>query len=158
MAQNITTPAEVIAIAFGDGEWLSPEAISTADISAATELWIRPIVGQALLDEVAKGGYAQLKTEYIIPAVAMCTRLLVQPRLNVQTSQLGLSSPAGSHHKAADGKARAELQRALRLRAQAMRERLSEHLEQHAAEYKEYRSEENILNRCRCDGGLVQIL
>ena len=62
MAQNITTPAEVIAIAFGDGEWLSPEAISTADITAATELWIRPIVGQALLDEVAKGGYAQLKT------------------------------------------------------------------------------------------------
>ena len=97
MAQNIITPAEVIAIAFGDGEWLSSEAIGTADISAATELWIRPIVGQALLDEVEKGRYAELKTEYIIPAVATCTRLLVQSRLNVQTSQLGLSSPAGSH-------------------------------------------------------------
>lgn len=158
MAQNIITPTEVIAIAFSDGEYISAEAITASDIVAATERWIRPIVGQALLDEVAKGRYAELKEEYIIPAMAVCTRLLVQPRLNVQTSQLGLSSPASNHHKAADGKARAELQRALRQRAQSLRERLSDHLEQHAAEYKEYNTKENILNRCRCDGGFVQIL
>ncbi len=34
---------------------------------------------------------------------------------------------------------------------------LSQHLEGNAASYPEYKSSENILNRCRIHGGLVQI-
>lgn len=158
MAQNIITPAEVVAIAFSDGEYLAPDVITEADIVAATEHWIRPITGQALLEAVAAGGYAELREAHLSPTVALCTRLMVQPRLNVQTSQLGLSTPAGSHRKAAERSAREELRRALRLRAQSMRRRLSEYLEQNAAQIPEYDPKQNILNRCSIDGGFVQIL
>lgn len=157
MAQNIITPTEVIAIAFSDGEYVAPEVITDIDITASIEQWIAPITGEALLDAVGKGQYADLKNNYIAPAVALCTRLMVQPRLNVHTSQLGLTLPAGSSHKAADAKARAELQRALRHRAQSARKHLSAYLEQHATEFKEYCSDDNILMRCSCDGGFVQI-
>lgn len=158
MAQNIITPAEVIAIAFSDGEYVATEVVTDTDITTAIERWIIPITGRALLDAVREGKYTDLKEEYITPAVALCTRLVVQPRLNVQTSQLGLSVPIGSHRRAADAKARKELKRALVLRAQTMRKRLSAYLEQHAAEIEEYRSEDNILTRCSCEGGLVQII
>lgn len=157
MAQNIITPAEVIAIAFSDGEYVATEVITDLDITTAIEHWIIPITGRALLDAVSEGKYADLKSDYIAPATALCTRLVVQPRLNVQTSQLGLTVPAGSHHKAADKESRKELWRALQHRAQAMRRRLSERLEQQAVEIEEYRSEDNILTRCSCDGGFVQI-
>lgn len=157
MAQNIITSAEVIATAFSDGEHIASGSITDIDIATSIEHWIAPITGRALLDAVCEGKYATLRNDYIAPAVALCTRLVVQPRLNVQTSQLGLTVPAGSSHKAADSKAREELQRALRHRAQSARKRLSAYLEQHAAEFKEYCSDDNILTRCSCDGGFVQI-
>ena len=157
MAQTIITPRQVIDIAFSDGEWIAEGVITEADITAAIERWIVPVVGRDLLDAVAQGGYEEFSSEYLRPAIALYTRLLVQPRLNVQTSQLGLSSPAGSSRRAADEKARGELQHALHLRAQAMRKRVAEYLEQNATAIAEYRSEENVLNRCSCDGGFVQI-
>lgn len=157
MAQKIITPAEVIAIAFSDGEHIASGSITDIDIATSIERWIAPVTGQALLDAVSEGKYADLKNDYIAPAVALYTRVVVQPRLNVQTSQLGLTVPAGSSHKAADAEARTELQRALRHRAQSARKRLSAYLEQHATEFKEYCSDDNILMRCSCDGGFVQI-
>ena len=38
---EIITPSEVIALAFGDGEYVAAEAISPLDIDAATERWVR---------------------------------------------------------------------------------------------------------------------
>ena len=58
MIKSIITPAEVIAAAFSDGEYVAPEAIAEADIVAATERWVVPVVGSALLDKVAEGEYA----------------------------------------------------------------------------------------------------
>ena len=153
---EIITPSEVIALAFGDGEYVAAEALSPLDIDAATERWVRPVVGEELLQAVGRGRYSELSEGYIKPAIALYTRYIVQPRLNAATSQLGLSVPAGSHRKAADEKARKELMQALLKRARAALKRLSQQLERQAAEIPEYRSAENILRRCSIDGGVVQ--
>lgn len=157
MAQTIITPRQVLEIAFSDGEWLSEGVITDADIVAAIEHWILPVTGRRLIEAIENGRHEEFLSEYLRPAVAFYTRLLVQPRLNVQTSQLGLSAPSGPTHKAADGKARAALQQTLRQRAHALRKRLSDYLEEHTLTMGEYRSEDNVLNRCSCDGGFVQI-
>lgn len=157
MVESIITPAEVISLAFSDGGYLPADAIAEVDIVAATERWVRPVVGQMLLEKILAGDYAELKSDYVAPAVALYTRFLVQPRLNVATNALGLSAPATSSLKAADKVAREELQRALKIRARTALRLLSEHLEQNREQYAEYNPSENILNRCTCDGGFVQI-
>ena len=154
MTKSIITPAEVIATAFSDGEYVAPEAIAEADIIAATERWVVPVAGRALLDKIAEGGYGELKSNYVAPAVALYTRLLVQPRLNAATSQLGLSVPSGTH-KAAEKSLRTELQRALKTRAQMALRRLSDYLDANAKQFAEYTPEKNILKHCSCEGGIV---
>lgn len=153
----LITPTEVIAQAFGDGEWVAAEAITEADIAAATERWVRPVVGRELLERVAEGSYTELRRSYLLPVVALYTRCLVQPRLNVATSQLGLTVPAGSHHKAADKAARGELRKALHTAAHTALRRLSDYLDQNAELFTEYDPKRNILKRCTRDGGLIQI-
>lgn len=155
---EIITPAEVLTLAFSDGEYLPSDSISSGDIAVATQRWIRPVVGAELLQAVAQGEYRELGESYLKPAIAYFTRLLLQPRLNASTSAMGLSVAASSTHRAADSAARQDLHSALRARAMAQREALSRYLDDHAHEIAEYDAESNILHRCRCDGGFVQIL
>lgn len=155
--KELITPNEVIGIAFSDGNYIDADAISECDIAAATERWVVPVTGRALIRAVKAGKYEELRDDYLKPVIALYTRLLVQPRLNAATSQLGLSVVTTSSRKAADKDARKELQRSLRERAQFLRQRLDEYLAEHAAELAEYDPKQNILNRCRCDGGFVQI-
>lgn len=157
MTKSIISPAEVIATAFADGGYLAPEAISEADIISATDRWVRPVVGQALLDAVAEGKYGELKENYLIPAVAYYTRFLVQPRLNSATSGLGLTVANGSAHKAADRSAREELQRALKVSARAALRRLSDYLDEQKEQFAEYDAKKNILHHCCLEGGFVNV-
>lgn len=157
MKYNIITPAEVVELAFSDGGYIAPATIAEEDISTAIERWIKPIVGEAVLEKVEQGGYAELCQEVLKPAIAFCTRQVVQPRLNALTSQLGLAASVGSGVKAADESLRGEYMRAVKVRARTALKSMSDYLEAHAAQIKEYDSKENILNRCSCDGGFVQI-
>jgi hypothetical protein len=156
MTKSIITSTEVLAIAFSDGEYIPAEAIAEADIVAATERWVTPVVGSALLEKVAQGDYAELR-DYLSTAIAFHTRLMVQPRLNASTSLLGLTVGGGSSRRASDEGLRRELMRSLRTRARQALRALSEYLEQNKASYKEYNAKENILKKCCCDGGFVQI-
>lgn len=157
MVKSIITSAEVVELAFSDGGYVASEAIAEIDVVAATERWIVPVVGRALLESVAEGKYEELKSDYLAPAIALYTRLLVQPRLNVATNQLGLTTPAGTSHKAAERAAREELQRALKIRARTALKRLSEYVDENRELFAEYIPSKNILKRCWCDGGFVQI-
>lgn len=157
MRYNIITPAEVLALAFSDGGYLPPDVIAHEDIEAAIERWVKPIVGEALLDAVQSGGYAEFGQDILKPAIAFCVRWAVQPRLNAPTSQLGLAAAVGSGVKSADKSLREELIRAVKVRARTALKSMSEYLEAHAAEMKEYDTKQNVLNRCSCDGGFVQI-
>ena len=157
MRDNIISSSEVVQIAFSDGGYIAPETIAEADIAVATERWITPVVGEPLLQAVRAGKYATLRDDYLAPAIALYTRLLVQPRLNGATSQLGLSVVSAPTQRAADEALRAEVQRAVKERARAALKRLSAYLEEHQSEHKEYDRRSNILNRVSCDGGFVQI-
>ena len=154
---ELITQAEVVALAFTDGEYLSPNVIAKADISAAVNRWIKPVVGQALLWAVKDGEYAEFAEKHLKPTIAAFVRCLVQPRLNVVTGQAGLATPVGSYHKAADEEARRALLRSLVGRATALRAEMSDYLEANADKIGEYDPKQNVLNRCRCYGGFVQI-
>lgn len=158
MESKIITVAEVIDIAFSDVAYIEPLTISDADVAVATSRWIAPVVGEALLGAVAAGRYAELRDEYLKPAIALHTRLVVQPRMNACAGQLGLSVVAATTQRAADEELRKEYMRALRERAKASLRRLSDYLDDHADEVTEYDAKCNILKRCRCDGGFVQVL
>ena len=157
MKYNIISPAEVVAYAFADGDYLASEAITAMDIDMAIERWVEPVVGEPLLEAVAQGRYGEMKERYLLPAVATATRLMVQPRLNASTSQLGLSTVVGGNRKSADESLRGEHTRAVKVLARTALRSLSDYLEQHAKQFGEYDSAHNILNRCSCDGGFVQI-
>ena len=155
--REIITPAEVLALAFTDGEYIAAECIAQADIAAAIERWIAPVVGHEVLEAVAEDRYGDFAEEYLKPAIALYTRCLVQPRLNASTSMLGLTTPASTHRKAADKSYAQELMESLRRRARTALRSMSEYLQKHAVEVVEYNPKENILNRCTTDGGFVQI-
>lgn len=154
---ELITQAEVKALAFSDGEYISPEVISKADINAAIEQWVLPVAGADLLEAVAEGSYEEFLQSYLKPTIAAFTRCLVQPRLNTVTGQAGLAVPVGSYHKAADEAARKELMHSLMVRAKALRASMSEYLEGHRGQMSEYDPKQNVLNRCSCYGGIVQI-
>lgn len=154
---QLITAAEVVAIAFTDGEYIPQGCIAQSDIDAAVERWVKPVVGKALLEAIEQGSYAELKESYLKPVVALYTRLVVQPRLNVSTSPLGLTVASSSSRKGADEAARRELRLSIKERAHFLRQRLIEYIEEHSDEIAEYDKSKNILNRCRCDGGFVQI-
>ena len=145
MKHNIITSQQVVDIAFSDGGYLSPSMIVEEDIAVATERWVKPVK------------YEELKGEYLLPVVAFYTRLLVQPRLNAISSQAGLAVAVGASCKAAEQSLREEHMRAIRLRARAALTALAEYLNAHAEEIEEYDPKCNVLNRCSCDGGIVQI-
>ena len=154
---NIISTSEALHLAFADGGYIPPEIISEADIHTATKRWVEPVVGEKLLKRVAEGGYEQLKNDYIAPTIALYTRLVVQPKINVMSSLGGLTSAQSSSRKAADESSRKELSRELRRDAQTLLRALSDYLNQNESQFKEYKKSENVLNRCSTDGGFVQI-
>ncbi len=158
MAQKIITAVEILSAAFTDGAYLAPESISDADIWAAVERWVVPVTGRKLLQSVERGSYSEFATSYLKPCIAAYVRLLIQPRLSAVTSQLGVAAPASTSHKTADESLRRELMTSLRKRAHALRQRMSEYLNDSPINMPEYVAENNVLNRCSCDGGFVQIL
>lgn len=156
MDNVIVTPAEVVRLAFADGGYVSPEAIGEADIEAAVRRWVEPVAGRGVCRAVAGGRYPEAR-EYLAAAAAACTRLEVQPRLNVTTGQAGLTQPLGLFAEAAAESARIELMRSLRVQAHAMLCRLTEYLDENAASIPEYDPRANVLKRCFTYGGLVQV-
>lgn len=153
---TLITPSEVVRIAAADGEQLPPRAVTEADIAAAEEQHIVPVIGQALYTRLMEGAYGELKTEYVLPAAACCVRAAVQPRLDVRTGQAGTAAPRTSWSQPAGEEACRALRQALWSRARGLVARLSRHLAAHAAEFPEYDPRRDIRNRCCTDGGLVQ--
>lgn len=155
--KTLITPAQTIELAFHDGEYVSPAAVGESDIAAAEHRYIEPIIGTLLTEALAEGRYAELKNEYVAPALAMSVRTLVQRSLNVRTGQVGLSIPTGRGSDTALRSASDELQRTLRHRSRALLRRLSDYLAAHADEFPEYDPKRDAMQKCSIDGGIVQI-
>ena len=115
-----------------------------------------PVAGREVWRAVAGGRYPEAK-EYLAAAAAACTRLEMQPRLDVCTGQAGLTQASGIFAEAAAESARIELMRSLRVQARMSLLRLTEYLDGNAASIPEYDPRGNVLKRCMTDGGFVQV-
>lgn len=155
--KTLITSAQVVASAFSQAEYMPDGAITDADIAAAQRRRLVPVTGRALCEKLAGGAYPELISEYVVPALAACVRVAVQPLLAVRCGACGIVTPAGEGMEAADEYLRSELMRALRRRARELMSLLSEHLRTHREAYPEYDPEHDILNRCTIYGDIVQI-
>ena len=153
---TLITPAQAVALAFTDGEYLAPEAIGEGDIAAAEQRYIVPVIGRAFHEKLLAGLHAGFTAEYLAAPVALFTRIAVQPRLDIRTGQCGTTAPKSAYAQPAGDTARRCRQRALLAQARTLLRRAAEHLEAHAAEFPEYDSDNNILKRCTTDGNLIQ--
>ena len=125
---TLITPAQAVASAFTDGEYLAPEAIGESDIAAAEQRYIVPVIGRAFHEKL----------------------------LDIRTGQCGTVAPKSGSYQPADAQSLRELQRSLRRQARTLLRRAAEHLEAHAAEFPGYDPDNNILKRCTTDGNLIQ--
>ncbi len=128
---SIIEPSEIRAIAFSDATTLPEEFISSANIEYVVSRFIAPVTGEKLLEKVAQGEYDNLKREYLHDAIAMYVRHV--SAYDDQTTALTTLSRARHYLRA-----------------------LSSHLEENLKMYPEYRSDKNILKRCRIHGDMVQ--
>ena len=149
---TLITPAQAVALAFADGEYLAPESVTQSDIAAAEQRYIVPVIGRRLYEKLLSGSHAGFTTEYLAAPAALFTRIALQPRLG----QCGTVAPKSAAYQPAGTQALRELQRSLRRQARTLLRRAAEHLETHAAEFPEYDPHKNILNRCTTDGNFVQ--
>ena len=149
--------SQLLQFALGSGEYLPPDALSEADITAAEQRYLLPVIGQALYEKLLAGEYATLRDDYLARPLALFTRLALQPRLDIRTGQCGTTAPKSSWGQPADDEALRRQRNALRCEARTLLRRAAAYLETHRTEFPEYLPEKNILNRCTTDGGFVQI-
>lgn len=154
--KTLITPSEVVRLAFAEGMYLTPDAIAPADIAAAERRYLIPVTGQTLYDKLLTGAYPELRAE-TAPALALCTRLVVQPRLDVRTGRCGTTAPRTESSQPASESTLHSLRQSLRRQSRDLLRGLSEYLAAHSTQYREYDSRQDIFNRCTTDGGIVQI-
>ena len=154
---TLLTPQRAVELAFAGGEYTDPAQIAAATIAAAEGRYLKPVTGPALYEALCAGRYPQLAEEWAAPAAAAAVRLLVLPRLHVQTGGCGLAAVAQQGWRAAGDRAVTELLKQARTELRALLARLADHLETRRDDYPEYDPGANILNRCRIHGDLVQI-
>ena len=138
---TLITPAQAVASAFTDGEYLAPEAIGEGDIAAAEQRYIVPVIGRAFHEKLLAGLHAGFTAEYLAAPVALFTRIAVQPRLDIRTGQCGTVAAPNRVPTSRRMPSRcAEPQRSLRRQARTLLRRAAEYLEAHAAEFPAIRS------------------
>ena len=149
--KRLITAERVMRLAFSAREELSPEIITEADIVEAESRFLLPILG-ALYEPLSEGSYAELMAEYVAPVVAIYTRYVAEAHLAERCA------PCRDKSVSVADNTRLNLRLdALRRKAATLARRLSDHLNAHADDYAEYDPQQNILNRCSTDGGIVQI-
>lgn len=154
---TLVTPLQVLKLAFAEGACLPADTVVEADIAAAEQRYVVPVIGLDLYEKILGGAYAEFRDDFLAAPVALFTRLTLQPRLDVRTGQCGTSAPKSDFAQPADEQARRDLVRTIRAEARALLRRASLHLRAHRAQYPEYDPLHDVLNRCSTDGGFVQI-
>lgn len=154
---TLITPIRVLRLAFGEGEYLPPGTISEADVAAAEARYIVPVIGPSLHAKLLEEGDPDFVAEYLAAPLALFTRAMIQPRLDIRTQTGGAAAPVTDYARPADGEACLRQRRALLVEARTLLRRAARHLTANRAAYPEYDPDEDILNHCSLDGNLVQI-
>ena len=155
--KTLITNEQVISLAFGDGEYLSPSVVLDSDIDSAAHRYLLPIVGKELYKEMLQGSHATLLSDYVAPALAMAVRTMIQPALNVRTGQGGLHIPSSARSDTSIKTTSQALQKSLCRRRQALLKRLSNYLKRNAAKFPSYDVGCDAMQKCSINGGYVQM-
>ena len=59
---TLITPAQAVALAFADGEYLAPESVTQSDIAAAEQRYLVPVIGRLLYEKLLSGSHAGFTT------------------------------------------------------------------------------------------------
>ncbi len=158
--KTILTPQQVLNLAFAAGEYLPPDALSEPLIVAAEERYVRPLVGRSLYEKLLDGAYEEFSVHYVKPLAAVGVKRLLLPQLRLRACAGGVVTPKGEGWQSASEESFATADRALRSEIETLSRRLDAELRRLHAEgaLEEYDPKENIRNRCRNHGGLLQIL
>ena len=154
----LITPVQVVQLAFPPDESLPADAVTDADIAAAARRYLIPVIGNRLYEKLMIRTDRTFVDQYLAPPLALYTRLLIQPRLDIRTGRCGTTAPKPDGTSAASEESRRMLRKSLLTQARALMVRAVEYIELYAESFPEYDPEENILKRCSLDGKLVQIL
>ncbi|MBQ6612222.1 MAG: hypothetical protein IIX19_00695 [Alistipes sp.] len=147
---RIFKPSDIVSYAFSSEELVHKGVITMCDIVEVGERYLRPILGDNLIEAIATGQYPELKTNYILPAVAAWCRYVVEPLI---ASRCSLCDDLSS----ADNERLAMIMPHLRNKASALTRRLSRYLDAHGDMFSEYNPKSNPLNRCSIYGSIIQI-
>ena len=93
---TLITPAQAVALAFADGEYLAPESVTQSDIAAAEQRYLVPVIGRLLYEKLLSGSHAGFTTEYLAAPAALFTRIALQPRLAVRPGPCGTVAPTSA--------------------------------------------------------------
>ena len=154
---TLITPAEVVRLAFPPDACLPPEAVTEADIAAAAQRYLIPVIGERLYKKQMTVLDRTFIDQYLAAPLALYTRLLIQPRLDIRTGRCGTTAPKPDGTSPATEEARRMQRQSLLTQARALLLRAVEQIELYPETYPQYDPKENILKRCSIDGKLVQI-
>ena len=154
----LISPTRALRLAFAAEECLPPGTDAEADIAAAEERYILPVVGPKLYERLLAGAYPTLVDDFLAAPTALYTRAMIQPRLDIRTGRCGTSAPDSDRTRPAGAEPIRIRRRTLLAEARTLLRRASRHLTAHRDEYPEYDPHRDIFNRCTFDGSLIQSL
>ncbi len=156
--QRLITPERVIQEAFLKGEYLPQERIPQGLILVAEERFLRPILGQSLYRALLEGEYVAFRESYVEPPLAYAVKLLLLPELRIRVGACGVAEPSAEGWESVSEEGYRALCSALKGELATLLHRLERALSEgvQRGELAAYNPRENILNRCRIYGGLVQ--
>ncbi len=132
MIKTLIESDRVLALAYSDAPYTPQQMITPSVVVTAEQRYLKPVIGEALIQALHDDKYIKLYEDYVAPALALYVRYEVD----------GYGAPT----------AKTILQR-----ARQMMHRLSDHLDENSSQYVEYDANSNILKRCSLDGGFVQV-
>lgn len=153
----IITPEKVIKLAFSPSDQITPTAIKETKIDAAQEQFIRPVLGEGLLQVLLEERYAKFLEDYILPALAYYVRYAIIPDLSLKLNNAGAQVFNGVHSSAATDKQRAEMRQQARADANALLDKAVRYIESHRDEFPEYAPEMNVRKNVHTNSGFVLI-
>lgn len=155
--QTLITPAAVVEHAFGDGEYIAPEAVPEAAIVAAQESYVRPVTGDALFARLLAGDHADFTREYLAAPLALYVRHLLAPQFDLRHGPCGtVQPPLGQLHPGVRHGAPAQPERPAPQRTAPVAARIRPPRFPPCA-VPALRPAADALKRCSTDGGFVQI-
>lgn len=148
----LISPDDVLRLAYSSEELLPSTIILDCDIVEAESRYIEPIVGEAMMEALRDGEYADLAANFVAPALATWTRYIVE-----QTAYSRCRACHGEDVTTAMLERMRLTLRALRRKASTLTRRLTNHLNAHGDDYPEYSAFNNPQNRCFIYGDIIQI-